>query len=368
MIRYCHVDCHRILHRLETWPPPGWKRSSLGVISVVVLLASTTEAHTVTAADVVDQPSLRAFVQQAAEFSASQVSDADDAYTFFDQTFRSFGDWRHGSVYLFVIKPDGFNVFHASRKEFEGTHQLQVEDKNGTKVVQELIRAARGGGGFVEYFFDNPGIIGDEESGSLKVGYAARVSIGEGFILVAGYYPANSQERVEAQEEANRNFLGLRFGVALGMTATISGDDRVEEAELVENIVRVKSTTNHRPRVLLETHYFWQWKADDATVNVAGRPVTIRQADIGVGPFVAIQTSGEDILEAFGMNGHSKFPHLRSSKIPPPRFENDDDRSACGGCGQAVCGLSKAVWARLRVHIAGSVHRPPSLTLPLWSA
>ena len=248
-----------------------------------------------------DQPSLRAFVQQAAEFSASQVSDADDAYTFFDQTFRSFGDWRHGSVYLFVIKPDGFNVFHASRKEFEGTHQLQVEDKNGTKVVQELIRAARGGGGFVEYFFDNPGIIGDEESGSLKVGYAARVSIGEGFILVAGYYPANSQERVEAQEEANRNFLGLRFGVALGMTATISGDDRVEEAELVENIVRVKSTTNHRPRVLLETHYFWQWKADDATVNVAGRPVTIRQADIGVGPFVAIQTSGEDILEAFGM-------------------------------------------------------------------
>ena len=42
--------------------------------------------------------------------------------------------------------------------------------------------------------------------------------------------------------------------------------------------------------------------------------------------------------------------------------------SACGGCGQAVCGLSKALWARLRVHIAGSVHRLPPLTLPLWSA
>ena len=77
---------------------------------------------------------------------------------------------------------------------------------------------------------------------------------------------------------------------------------------------------------------------------------------------------GDPETTTCGVNGHSKFPHLRSSKIPPPRFENDDDRSACGGCGQAVCGLSKAVWARLRVHIAGSVHRPPSLTLPLWSA
>ena len=68
------------------------------------------------------------------------------------------------------------------------------------------------------------------------------------------------------------------------------------------------------------------------------------------------------------VNGHSKFPHLRSSKIPHPLVEDNDEMSACGGCGQAVCGLSKALWARLRVHIAGSVHRLPPLTLPLWSA
>ena len=38
--------------------------------------------------------------------------------------------------------------------------------------------------------------------------------------------------------------------------------------------------------------------------------------------------------------------------------------SACGGCGQAVCGLSKALWSRLRVHIAGSVHRLPIAHAP----
>ena len=58
--------------------------------------------------------------------------------------------------------------------------------------------------------------------------------------------------------------------------------------------------------------------------------------------------------------GHRKLPH--------PLVVKNDETSACGGCGQAVCGLSKALWARLRVHIAGSVHRLPALTLPLWSA
>ena len=66
------------------------------------------------------------------------------------------------------------------------------------------------------------------------------------------------------------------------------------------------------------------------------------------------------VIQNSPTRGHRKFPH--------PWFESIDDRSACGGCGQAVCGLSKALWSRLRVHIAGSVHRLPSLTLPLWSA
>ena len=64
------------------------------------------------------------------------------------------------------------------------------------------------------------------------------------------------------------------------------------------------------------------------------------------------------------VNGHSKFPHLRSSKIPPPPVENNDETSACGRCGQAVCGLSKSLWARLRVHGDGSVHRPPIAHVP----
>ena len=49
-----------------------------------------------------------------------------------------------------------------------------------------------------------------------------------------------------------------------------------------------------------------------------------------------------------------KFPPPAVIEIfPTPLVENNDETSAGGRCGQAVCGLSKARWARLRVHGAG---------------
>lgn len=161
------------------------------VVSVVLPFGGAAQAQTVTAADVVDQPSLRAFVERAADFAAGQVPDADGAYAFFDRTFRPLGEWREGAIYLYVMTPDGVNVFHATRRDIEGQNRFERQDKNGFKYIQEILRQAEAGGGFVEYFFDNPAIEGDEEEGSLKVAYAAPLSIGEGFVIVSGYYPAD---------------------------------------------------------------------------------------------------------------------------------------------------------------------------------
>ena len=55
-----------------------------------------------------------------------------------------------------------------------------MEDVNGYKIIRGLIDAAEAGGGFVEYYWDNPAVEGDEESGSPKVSYA------EGFTLPGG--------------------------------------------------------------------------------------------------------------------------------------------------------------------------------------
>ena len=48
----------------------------------------------------------------------------------------------------------------------------------------------------------------------------------------------------------------------------------------------------------------------------------------------------------------------------PPLVDHNDETSAGGRCGQAVCGLSKSLWARLRVHNDGSVDGPPIAHVP----
>jgi hypothetical protein len=61
-------------------------------------------------------------------------------------------------------------------------------DKNGLLVLQEII--ARAGRDFVEYYFDDPTVSGDEEDGSFKVGYWDEfVTGGCTLLITSGFYP-----------------------------------------------------------------------------------------------------------------------------------------------------------------------------------
>ena len=107
-------------------------------------------------------------------------------------------------------------------------------------------------------------------------------------------------DEAEARKNINRDFLGIRFGVGLGVSLD-RGPDRIAEAEVVDGILRVTRTTNHRPRILLETHYFWRVHQERVSVAAGERTITVQAADIGAGPFAAIQSSDEAVLEAFAL-------------------------------------------------------------------
>lgn len=119
----------------------------------------------------------------------------------------------------------------------------------------------------------------------------------------------------EAQREVNDQFLGIEFGLGLGFTHDLSKGDRVDEAEVLGGIVRVSKSSNTRPRVLLETHYFWQLAFEQRQVEVRGGRVTIKEADIGIGPFIAIQGSDEQVLEAFAIGGMIGFKRSESASF-----------------------------------------------------
>lgn len=144
----------------------------------------------VTAADVRNRGTLKSFVERAASVVAENGPDLDTAYAFLDDNFREEGEWRHGQVYVFAQTMELVNFFHAFRPEIEGLDRTENEDVNGVKINQELRAAVLSGEGYVEYWYDNPAVEGDEETGSPKVAYATVLTIGSTpLIFGSGIYP-----------------------------------------------------------------------------------------------------------------------------------------------------------------------------------
>ena len=86
--------------------------------------------------------------------------------------------------------PDrGTSFFHAVAPELETQNLWDLQDKNGVYIVREL--TAKAGTDFVEYYYDNPDVAGDEDEGSLKVAWAEVLTIaGRKFTIGSGLYPA----------------------------------------------------------------------------------------------------------------------------------------------------------------------------------
>lgn len=122
-------------------------------------------------------------------------------------------------------------------------------------------------------------------------------------------------ETEEAEDSVNRQFLGIDFGLGLGFSHDLSGGDRVDTAELVNGVVRVTKTSNARPRILLETHYFFEFDAEEHVVTFGGRRIRIREADIGMGPFVAIQGSDQQVIEAIAFGYMIGFKRSESTSL-----------------------------------------------------
>ena len=130
----------------------------------------------VTASQVVDRESLITFVEEAAKtYREAVMSEGYRGLTGVRNAFRvEGGDWKEGSIYLWVVSGGGVTLFHGSEPWREGKPtDMWRTDSQGIQIAQELIVGARRDGKrFLRYHYDNPAIEGDEETGSPKFGYA----------------------------------------------------------------------------------------------------------------------------------------------------------------------------------------------------
>jgi len=89
------------------------------------------------------------------------------------------------------------------------------------------------------------------------------------------------------EDKSNVDFFGLNWGVGLGYS--VSEDEAIDDAVIVNGIVRVKSRKKEQPRVLFEFHKFIGCKSHG------------KEGTRGCGPFVAIAATGDDVLSGVGM-------------------------------------------------------------------
>ena len=151
----------------------------------------------VTAAEVVDRETLAIFVNAAAKAyrDAILTPGMRDLGNTKNALRQEGGDWKAGSVYVFVISTEAYTLFHGGFPlRFEGRQfeDIDRQDVNGVRYLRELLAAGEAGGGYVEYMFDNPAVEGDEETGSPKVAYATGFRLpgrDPVFVVASGFYP-----------------------------------------------------------------------------------------------------------------------------------------------------------------------------------
>ncbi len=164
----------------------------------------------ITAADVVDRATLKAFVAEAGKFIADRYVEFIETGGTSDYAKTQLalkdpnGPWRHGSVYLTVTdRLTNIITLHAGfpdRFEFRSPG-ISRDPATGKLIYPMVVAAAESGpeGGFLQYRFDNPD--DDTDAEVLKIGYAreykGRIRRPDGgeipysFIVQSGFYPSS---------------------------------------------------------------------------------------------------------------------------------------------------------------------------------
>ena len=158
----------------------------LGLVSLSPAMAQDPEQSKVTASEVVDRETLKAFVEGGKEYLEGIRTITETAKL--RAIFRVEGDWKSGSTFLVILLKNGAVLLHGGDAAIDNEVLIDVEDGKGKQVVQELIAAAGRGGDFVEYYWDDPAVEGDANP---KVSYAVEYIsglFGKPLVLVGGYY------------------------------------------------------------------------------------------------------------------------------------------------------------------------------------
>ena len=126
------------------------------------------------------QGDVQAFVKEAVAYARAHGKEAAlEAFT------QPGGEFHRGQLYIYAYDFEGTVIAHGGDANLVGRDLLGMTDPNGVKVIQELVRLAEGGGGWLHYTWPNPANGNQQES---KLGYVLKVD--DDWFLGSGTYGA----------------------------------------------------------------------------------------------------------------------------------------------------------------------------------
>ena len=132
------------------------------------------------------------------------------------ELIRNVRFFEDNSGYIFVYKYDGTNVLFPLKPQLEGKNLNHLKDKNGVYLIQDLIKAARNGGGIVSYLWPKK----KDGEPQLKFSYALSFEP-YGWMMGAGVYVDNVEKELAAIEVKTGTEITKRVGffimVAFGL-------------------------------------------------------------------------------------------------------------------------------------------------------
>ena len=125
--------------------------------------------------------------------------------------------------------------------------------------------------------------------------------LGAHSLAVAAEAPAADEKAIPTEgakgEKTGNVWDNLGFGLGLSYTQDLGTHNRVKSAELVNGVVRVTDEENGIPRIVIETHYFFD--QDDS---------------FGHGPFIAVQPGDQETINAVSAGYMLSFRRIGKSK------------------------------------------------------
>ena len=136
------------------------------LIPILIISSIFLTLTTLMAADHPTKEQVVSFVEEGVAYAKEHGKEA-----FLKEIMNDNGIFKRGELYFYAYDFEGTVVSHGAKPELVGKNLLNFEDKSGFKLIAALRDAAANGGGWVEYYWDNPVSKKMEK----KIGYVAKI-------------------------------------------------------------------------------------------------------------------------------------------------------------------------------------------------